>query len=440
MADVANEIAEPLHQDAAGQLKAASFGAFLQDNLLRRLVPDRSIVLFLGLLAFTVCLSLYVFLEDNLVAVSWRMVMVDKGVHVSVMLAAAVLAGCLVAARALRVNRPKRARPSSQDLARAVDILAAQPSASAGLVRLGDKNLLFSECGKAFIMYARSGKTWAALFDPVGCRKAWPGLIMRFMDEARKDGCRPVFYQVSADFLPCAVEAGLKPYKLGEQAVVDLTKFDLKGGAWLKLRRSINRAERDGLQFSMLPAAEVPAVLDELLEVSRVWLAAHNAAEKGFSLGTFQPAYVAAGPVAIIRLEGRIVAFANLHTTNSGGDAFIDLMRHIPDTHRGMMDLLFVRIMDHMKAEGFRTLNLGMAPLAGLSTHRRAPLWNHVGERIFRKGERFYNFQGVLAFKSKFDPEWQPRYLAVSGRGMPVVALFDVTKLIAGGVKGILRR
>jgi len=115
-------------------------------------------------------------------------------------------------------------------------------------------------------------------------------------------------------------------------------------------------------------------------------------------------------------------------------------MRHVPNTHRGMMDLLFVRIMEHFKSEGYRTLNLGMAPLSGLATHRRAPLWNHIGNRIFENGERFYNFRGVQAFKSKFDPEWQPRYLAVSGRGMPLVALFDVTKLIAGGLRGILRR
>lgn len=190
----------------------------------------------------------------------------------------------------------------------------------------------------------------------------------------------------------------------------------------------------------MLMQDDVPAVLDELLSVSSTWLDAQNAAEKGFSLGTFQPHYVAAGPVAIIRLEGRIVAFANILSASSHGDAFIDLMRHIPDTHRGMMDLLFVRIMEHLQAAGFRTLNLGMAPLAGLSTHNKAPLWNHVGERIYRNGERFYNFRGVRSFKDKFDPEWQPRYLVVSGRGMPVISMFDITMLIGGGLKGILRR
>ncbi|CDN53035.1 Lysylphosphatidylglycerol synthetase [Neorhizobium galegae bv. officinalis bv. officinalis str. HAMBI 1141] len=439
MADFAqlDDTSEPVSGSPAkhSAQTAVSMGRVLID----RLTPDTGVLLAFGLALLVVSLGVNLFLEESLARLGWSLLLSNSDIHAPTGLALTLLIGTFATNR---LRRPRRCRkpPANDDMDRAIEILATQPNASAGLVRLGDKKILFSECGKAFIMYAQQGRSWVALFDPVGCRKAWSGLTLKFMEHARQAGCRAVFYQVSPDFLPVTVEAGLRPYKLGEQAVVDLTKFDLKGGAWLKLRRSINRAERDGLQFSMLQPQEVPAVLDELLAVSSTWLEAQNAAEKGFSLGTFQPRYVAAGPVAVIRLEGRIVAFANILSVASDGDAFIDLMRHIPDTHRGMMDLLFVRIMEHMKAQGFRTLNLGMAPLAGLSTHNKAPLWNHVGERIFRSGERFYNFQGVLAFKAKFDPEWQPRYLVVSGRGMPVVSMLDITMLIGGGLKGILRK
>ncbi|MFB9951497.1 phosphatidylglycerol lysyltransferase domain-containing protein [Rhizobium puerariae] len=438
MADIAHldETSEPVVGLPAGRSGlAVSLGKVLVD----RLVPDAGVLLFVGFVLFAIALVTNLFFEESLAGFGWRLLLSNNEMHAPTGLALTLLIGTFATNR---LRRPARCRkpPSGEEMSRAVDILSTQPNASAGLVRLGDKKIIFSDCGSAFIMYAQQGRSWVALFDPVGDRKVWPGLVLKFMEAARKAGCRAVFYQVSQDFLPLTVEAGLKPYKLGEQAVVDLTKFDLKGGAWLKLRRSINRAARDGLEFSMLKAEDVPAVLDELLSVSRAWLAGQNAAEKGFSLGTFQPRYVAAGPVAVIRLEGRIVAFANILSTASSGDAFIDLMRHVPDIHRGMMDLLFVRIMEHMKTEGFRTLNLGMAPLAGLSTHSRAPLWNHVGGHIFRNGERFYNFQGVLAFKSKFDPEWHPRYLAVAGGGMPIVSMLDITMLIGGGLKGLLRR
>ncbi|EHS52764.1 hypothetical protein PDO_1350 [Rhizobium sp. PDO1-076] len=407
---------------------------------LRALARSRPVsAVLLALLSLATAVPL--FFEESLLEIAWRFWLSR---HIAdpaeSTLGVTMMIGAIASRGLVRLPRRRVEQPSAEDVARAIEILASQPNASAGLVRLGDKKLLFSDCGQAFIMYARRGRSMVALFDPVGPKALWAPLALKFIAEAKSRRCRPVFYQVSADFLPVTVEARLNALKLGEQAVVDLSRFSLAGGDWLKLRRSINRAERDGLEFELLAPADVPAVFDELSAVSDAWLSAHKAGEKGFSLGTFKPHYVLSEPVAVIRLEGRIVAFANILTTASGGDAFIDLMRHLPGVHRGMMDLLFVRIMEHLKAEGFRSLNLGMAPLAGLSTHKRAPIWNHVGRQLYENGERFYNFRGVHAFKSKFDPDWQPRYLAVAGAGFPIASLVDVTMLIGGGLKGVLRR
>ncbi len=381
--------------------------------------------------------------EESLLKFGWGLVLARHGIDATEGTLGLSMVLGVIASRGL-VRFPRRRRETedetADDLARAVALLPQQENASAGLVRLGDKRILFSDCGQGFIMYARQGRSLVALFDPVGPRHLWAPLVEKFVAEARRSRSRPVFYQVSADFLPVAVDMRLQALKLGEQAVVDLTRFSLAGGDWVKLRRSINRAERDGLCFELVSADAVPPMLDELQAVSDAWLLAHQAAEKGFSLGTFERAYVASAPVAVIRLEGRIVAFASLMTASSDGDAFIDLMRHVPGVHRGMMDLLFVKIMETLKAEGFRTLNLGMAPLAGLSDHSRAPAWNHVARQIFDHGERFYNFRGVRAFKEKFDPDWQPRYLAVAGQGLPVLSLIDVTLLIGGGLKGLMRK
>lgn len=396
----------------------------------------------LGALAMLALLG-PVLVEENLLKFGWGLVLARHGIDATEgTLGLSMVLGVIASRGLVRVPRRKREEEddAATDLARATALLPQQENASAGLVRLGDKRILFSECGQGFIMYARQGRSLVALFDPVGPRYLWASLVEKFIAEARRTRSRPVFYQVSADFLPVAVDMRLQALKLGEQAVVDLTKFTLAGGDWLKLRRSINRAERDGLAFELLAQEAVPSILDELETVSDTWLSAHKAGEKGFSLGTFDRAYVAAGPVAVIRLDGKIVAFASLMTASSNGDAFIDLMRHVPGVHRGMMDLLFVKIMEALKGQGFRTLNLGMAPLAGLSGHRRAPAWNHVARQVFEHGERFYNFRGVRAFKEKFDPDWQPRYLAVAGQGLPILSLIDVTLLIGGGLKSLLRK
>jgi phosphatidylglycerol lysyltransferase len=81
-----------------------------------------------------------------------------------------------------------------------------------------------------------------------------------------------------------------------------------------------------------------------------------------------------------------------------------------------------------------------MAPLSGLETHPLAPLWHRFGHLIYNRGARFYNFQGLREFKDKFDPQWEPRYLATTGGIDPIVIMVDTAALISGGIQGAIRK
>nr|BAA02957.1 hypothetical protein [Agrobacterium tumefaciens] len=71
--------------------------------------------------------------------------------------------------------------------------------------------------------------------------------------------------------------------------------------------------------------------MDELQQVSDGWLAHHNTREKRFSLGAFEPDYILSQPVAVLRKDGKITAFANLMVTETKKEATIDLMRFSAD-------------------------------------------------------------------------------------------------------------
>lgn len=333
------------------------------------------------------------------------------------------------------------AEPASDDaMERALSIVEAQDMSDANLVRMGDKSLLFSADGRAFIMYGQRARSWIALFDPVGPVDAWPELIWHFIEKARAAGCRAVFYQVSPQGLAYYADAGLRAFRLGELARVDLARFELKGGKWANLRQQVSRAQRDGLEFRVVAPENVADVMPDLTAVSDAWLAHHNAKEKGFSLGAFDPEYLREQPVAILTCGGRMVAFANILVTATKEEGTVDLMRFSPDAPKGAMDFLFAQVMEYLKAEGYRTFNLGMAPLSGMSTRQIAPVWDRAGRTFFEHGERFYNFKGLRAFKSKFHPQWQPRYLVASGGINPILALMDATFLIGGGLKGVVKK
>ncbi|KLK90486.1 hypothetical protein AA309_25740 [Microvirga vignae] len=309
--------------------------------------------------------------------------------------------------------------------------LAHAERSDAYLALLEDKRFLLHEEGDAFLMYAVRGKSWIAMGDPIGNPEHAADLMWRFLEEVDRHDGWPVFYQVSLAYLPLYLDGGLSLVKLGEEARVDLTTFTIEGKAGRDWRAALNRAKRENLEFTIIPAVEVPAHLFKLRGVSDAWLADRNAVEKGFSMGFWSEKYLSRFDVAVVQREGRILAFANIWYGQRSGEITVDLMRHLPHIP-GIMDFLFVSLMQEGKCRGYRWFNLGMAPLSGLSGHRLAPSWHKIAAFVARNGENFYGFGGLRAYKEKFGPVWEPRYLACPGGWVLPQILLDVTSLISG--------
>ncbi|PWR19836.1 bifunctional lysylphosphatidylglycerol flippase/synthetase MprF [Zavarzinia compransoris] len=341
------------------------------------------------------------------------------------------------------INRHRRLPPAADKaVADEIAALAAgSPRANAALALLGDKHFLTTDARKAFIMYGVAGRSWIAMGDPVGDANDAAELVWRFRELADLNAGRVVFYAVTPDCLPLYIDLGLSLHKIGEVARVPLPGFTLEGSARQALRNIDRRAVKDGLDFAVVPAAEVPALIPEFRRVSDLWLEKRNAREKGFSLGNFSPDYLCRFDCAVIRKDGRVVAFANLWQSGGGEELSVDLMRYEAGVSRILMDALFLRVILYGRERGYRWFNLGAAPLSGLAEHPLAPVWNRVGAIIFRHGEKYYPFEGLRAFKEKFQPVWQPQYLACRG-GATVLApiLVDVAALVAGGRLDIIRK
>ncbi|HZF15562.1 MAG TPA: bifunctional lysylphosphatidylglycerol flippase/synthetase MprF [Steroidobacteraceae bacterium] len=349
-----------------------------------------------------------------------------------------MLAGFFGLWRLLRPARPRTVSVSEESLAAAESVIGRSTDSAAHLALLGDKHLLFSERRNAFIMYGISGRSWVAMGDPIGPPTEFEELAWDYRERCDRFGAWPVFYQVSPDHLPLYVDLGLGFSKLGEEARVNLGLFSLDGSPRAHLRQSHRKVAREGVEFSTILPGEVARQMGELKRVSDSWLASRHEVEKGFSLGFFSERYLSTLPAALVRREGRIVAFANLWETAGCEELSVDLMRYADDAPKGVMDFLFVELMLWGKARGYKWFNLGMAPLAGLEDRRLAPAWHKFGRLVYRWGDDFYNFEGLKRYKEKFLPEWRPRFLAApGGLALPRI-LLDVTGLISGGSREII--
>ncbi len=357
-------------------------------------------------------------------------------------LVAAAAAGMLFAlASLIRPLRLSREPPGEAELAQALPLIKQFPSAQAHLALMADKTLLFDAAHKAFVMYGVAGRSWITMGDPVGVDEdARRELVWAFLEQCEHAGGWPVFYQVSPAALDLYLEVGMNLLKIGEEARVRLDTFNLDGKSKKTLRGTVNKLARDGLRLEIVPAESVGALLPRLKQVSDAWMRDKKVREKRFSMGAFDPRYLVRTPMAVVWQGEQVVAFANLFLSDTRQEASVDLMRHLPDGPTGIMDYLFVELMLWARQEGYRWFNLGMAPLAGLQNRRQAPLWNRFGALVFGRGERFYNFRGLQRYKDKFDPEWEPRYMAVPrGIALPMI-LTNVASLISGGLSGVVRR
>lgn len=347
-------------------------------------------------------------------------------------LASAVLA---VAAALWRMFRPATAsrlidRPSATA---SRDALALAERTDAFLATTGDKLFLCSASGRAFLMYQVQGHSWIVMGDPVGDRDEWPDLLWRLREMADAEQGRLLLYQLSLDALPLAIDLGLTIVKYGEEARVDLQHFTLDGPDARPLRYAERRAVREGATFEIVPASAVPPLLAELEQISDEWLAAKDHGEKAFSVGRFDPAYIADCDCAIVRQHGRIVSFANIWATANRRELSVDLMRHAVEAPYGTMDFLFIHLMLWGREQGYGWFTLGLAPLSGIEARRLSPLWAKAGAFFFRHGESFYGFEGLRAYKDKFAPRWDPRFIA-GPRGISMSrAMIDLQKLVSGG-------
>lgn len=363
----------------------------------------------------------------------------DASRFLRAMLALAVVAAALaIDALLSRPRTPQRSngKPIPDAIPR---ILRSSTDTTSCVALLGDKSFLVSPDEDAFLMYAISGRSWIAMGDPVGDAAAGKALCWRFAEAADRAGARAVFYAVQPAFLPIYLEMNLALLKMGEVARVDLAGFSLAGPARSGLRQAYNRAGREALAFSVIPSHQVGAALPELRSVSDAWLAGKRGHEKGFSLGRFDKAYLSEFDCAVLRQDGAIVAFANLWRSGDGQELAVDLMRYRSGVSKVLMEALFAHLFLYGSAQGYRWFNLGAAPLSGLSEHPLASTWERMGTFVYRRGDEFYNFSGLRAFKQKFDPVWTPHYLACPGGLWLTRALADVTVLIAGGAMGLFR-
>lgn len=223
-----------------------------------------------------------------------------------------------------------------------------------------------------------------------------------FRAVAVAEGRWPVLYKVGPRRAAAARAAGLVVLPVAREAWLSPQAFRLDVPARAGLRRKLRKAAAAGVVAVPEPWPD----WTELASVNVAWVLARGG-EHGFSMGRFDPAYLAGQRVVVARQRGRVVGFASFHTAILQTEEVwtLDLLRPDPDAPDGTAQALILAALGAAREAGVVRLSLAAVPV-GCDPAARGVVAG-LGRRCAPGA-----MAGLFQFKEGFAPDWQRLYIA----------------------------
>lgn len=274
----------------------------------------------------------------------------------------------------------------------------------------GDKYLFINKNRTAFLAYQLT-KYYAVVLElPVGKNKqAVRQIIREFDNYCLNEGIKNFYYRVPGSALHFFHKR--KKLLIGQEAILNLSNFSLDGREKKSIRNAIHKVENSGYHFKIYEPEIPGGVLQKLEQVSNEWLHCMMREEVGFSQGYFHKEKIKECIIFTVEDKGeKIIAFTNgIPVFNNYSEVTYDLLRKSSDAPNGVMDFLLVNMFEYYKSRKFEKINMGLAPLAGIS--KPSNLSERTLKFVRENLRSLERFRGLFEYKDKFDPEWMSNYL-----------------------------
>ncbi|HEU5004767.1 MAG TPA: phosphatidylglycerol lysyltransferase domain-containing protein [Candidatus Saccharimonadales bacterium] len=307
-----------------------------------------------------------------------------------------------------------------QDYIDAKNIVGCRPKTSEDFFKLWprDKVYFFNQSRTSMLAYRVSRGVALVVGDPLGTPAEVKQLLISFDELCRANDWRTALVHTDKSNLKLYKRLGLEAQKIGEEALVDVANFNSSVVRNKYFRNINNRFSKGGYTFEVLEPPHDQATLDRLAVVSDSWLSSPGRAERGFMLGYFSAAYMQQCRIAVVKDQsGNIQAFLNQVPDVLNKEANYDFLRHESGSLSNINDFLMLNFIKYLGIEGYSHLNMGLCPLSGLDKENDADknLLGSILRFAYANGGRFYSFEGLKRFKSKYEPNWEDRYIVYGG-------------------------
>lgn len=202
------------------------------------------------------------------------------------------------------------------------------------------------------------------------------------------------------------------------------------------LRAQINRARNKGVLVRQWPPDQVtdnPA----LHRVLAAWLATRGLPPLHFMIEPQTLSRTADRLVFVAEWRDRVVGFLVASPVPAREGWLIEQIVRLPDAPNGVGELLIDAASRAMASRDSRYVTLGLAPLSRRAEYSASaePWWLRATLGWIRAhGRRFYDFDGLDAFKAKFRPEsWAPVFAVGNESRFSPRLLYAIAGAFSGG-------
>ncbi len=231
-------------------------------------------------------------------------------------------------------------------------------------------------------------------------------------------GWTPVFYSVHRPWEDTFRAMGWRLMTVAEETILRPRTWATTGKKWQDIRSAISRAAREGVRAEWTSYPELDdRHAAQITEISGQWVQDKALPELGFTLGGLRELRDPAVRLMLaLDVEDRVQAVTSWLPSYRDGIVIgwtLDFMRRRSDSMNGVMEFIIAQTASLMRnSPEIEFLSLSAAPLAPGPTPEAEGSAARLLEFLGGILEPVYGFRSLLAFKRKFQPEFEPLLMA----------------------------
>jgi phosphatidylglycerol lysyltransferase len=295
----------------------------------------------------------------------------------------------------------------------------------------------FAEGGEAAVGFVTRWGVRIAAGAPVCAEERLAEVAVEFEADAERAGERVCWFGAAERLWePLDEDGGHSRILVGAQPVWKADRWPEIVSRNSSLRAQLNRGRNKGVTVDEWDRDRA-ARSEDLRRVLDEWMETRAMPKLGFLTEPVSPDRLADRRVFVASRDGRPVAFLVCAPIPRREGWMIEQIARSSGAPNGSAEMLVDRAMDSLSREGADIVTLGLAPLSTrveTPPTDAAPLVRLLLLWVRAHGRRFYNFEGLDAFKAKFRPDyWEPIYAISNEPRVSVRTLYAIAAAFSEG-------